>query len=644
MNVLPKTGEGSSQEVPHIPWRPSLLDLPNEILVPFLEFFGVEALKILRLMNRRLHAAAQKCKTKHFKHWTLCSKIPAGRFRLFVEQVLIIKGLKLEKRKLAIAAKDSLFISDKDIQSLVEMHPELEFVSITCEHVSLSNSGLQALVSLKNLKLLDLELTGSAITGEGITHTPNAARLKTLNLTDSRKLTNEGIKNVLGICGESIEILDLSGTRGVSVLDVPLPKLKELKLSYVNLVGLGQLLSSIAHNLTVLDLSGTQITGEEFTTPLLNLKSLNLRACPILTSLDLKIFGSNLRILDLFGTQQVPFSEKVSLIKNQTLLEDLDMDFYWFVTGDHDDHLSDMLKTSGAKLKVLHVGSEEMTGKCFPSIKDYISNLEELDICAFELSESNFNFLMQTVGPSVKKLNMDCAGFTGSQLDLSNITLSQIEYLEFNCWQFFTDAAVSQIIGHCGPNLKKLVVNGSPFSGDLLSQYSATFPLLESIEVSGNSSFQMMTTTGLCALFRMAGTSLKNVEIEYASFTGEGLSEFSSALTNLESLTFGFCPFNDTGFLELFSHDKSNVLSLNLADTNLSGVGLVKSSVLFPQIQNLNLNTPPERSHLTEDGLTAILAMCGPSLRTIDVQPDLISDQTRASLKLRGVTVKLFDE
>jgi len=204
------------------------------------------------------------------------------------------------------------------------------------------------------------------------------------------------------------------------------------------------------------------------------------------------------------------------------------------------------------------------------------------------------------------------------------------------CMQF-TDSVVSNIIGHCGPNLKNLKVTDSPFSGDLLSQYSVSFPLLESIEVTGGDDIdQALTTTGICAMFRMTGTKLKNVKIYHANFTGRGLSEFSAALSDLESIEFGWCSFNDEGFLELFSHGKSNIRSLELFYTHLPGVRLGESSVRFPQIRCLDLNSAPR---LTKEGFTAILAMCGPSLKCVKVKPDRISNQTRGSLKTRGITV-----
>ena len=524
------------------------------------------------------------------------------------------------------------FKCDKDVQFVVGRHSQLEFVSIACEFDLVTDSGFQALVSLENLQCL--ELTGSDITGEGIEHIATNASLKTLNLRYSSKLTNEGISNVLGIFGESLEILDLSLSRGVSEIEAPLPKLKELKLDSVDLTGLEQLLSRLADNLAVLDLSSTSITGEEFTTPLPKLKSLNLSWCPLLSYLDLKVFGYDLRSVNIFASRQLPLSPKLSLVKNQKLLKDLKIDFS-SVTGDHDEHISDMLKTSGARLRVLHVDCGNLTGECFASLKDNISQLQELKIVGSSLNEPSFNNLMRTVGPSLKKLTLELKGCTGSQLDWSNITLSQLEYLELMWCMQFTDSVVSNIIRHCGPNLKNLTVYCSQFSGDLLSQYSVSFPLLESIAVNGGN-VRALTSTGICAMFRMAGTKLKNVKIYHANFTGRGLSEFSAALSDLESIEFGWCSFNDEGFLELFSHGKSNIRSLEQLYTHLSGVRLGESSVRFPQIRCLDLNSAPR---LTKEGFTAILAMCGPSLKCVKVKPDRISNQTRGSLKTRGITV-----
>ena len=228
-------------------------------------------------------------------------------------------------------------------------------------------------------------------------------------------------------------------------------------------------------------------------------------------------------------------------------------------------------------------------------------------------------------------------GSSYAQLDLPYYALSRIETLELlSC---SADSAVSSFIGHCSPTLKELKVTGSQFSGDLLSQYSATFPLLKSLKLIRT----QISNTGLCALLRMAthGKNLKNVELYFnPNITGQGLSEFSKSLVDLDSLNLSGCHLNDEGFLELFSHGKSNVKSLSVGYTiTMSGVGLGKASIYFPQVQFVELYTPRETSQWTPAGFMNILKMCGPELRLVDVGPNLISTEVRTVLDERGISV-----
>ena len=309
------------------------------------------------------------------------------------------------------------------------------------------------------------------------------------------------------------------------------------------------------------------------------------------------------------------------------------------VTGSHDDYLSDMLKTPGAKLKLLHLGSINLVGECFSTLKDTLSDLEDLSISSSSLNEKSFNDVMRTVGPIVKRLKLERLKFVGSVLDLSSVSLSQIVYLEVQGCRALTDPVVTTIIGHCGPDLKTLILENTRFSGELLAQYPVTFPLLEKLEVTGTL-MTKVSDAGVCAMLRVAGRNLKHLKLSHVfKFSGKGLSEFSESLGNLESLKFESCPFSDDGFLELFSRGMSSVRSLKLISTAISGITLGNSTITFPQIQSLDLSAPPTRSQLSAEGFNNILEMCGPKLTTVNVQADLISPETEAILEKRGISV-----
>ena len=519
--------------------------------------------------------------------------------------------------------------ADIEVQILTVRHTKLEQVSISSW--SFSDSGFLALVSLKNLQLL--ELTNSSITGEDIGPVENHVTcLKTLNLSDNLYLTDEGTNRILDIFGETLESLNLSNSLDVTVIKNPLPMLKELLLKALNIDELGELLSRVGNNLTVLDLSESDITGDEFTTPLPNLNSLSLNSCRCLKKLDLGLLGPGLTKVGLGSECALPVSLKVSLVKKQKMLEDLEVHFDQG-TEFPDIYFSDMLKSSGAKLRLLKLHSDTgLTGECFTTLEKNLSNVQDLEICSSSIDESNFNNLMRIVGGSVKRLKLADLKCSGSQLNLSNITLSQIEYLCFEYCETLTDSVISIIIGNCGPKLTKLDVNSAKFSGDLLLKYQAKFPQLDSLRVAG---CDALSSTGVCAMLRMAGSNLKDVKLSRANFTGSGLSEFSESLLNLESLTIDSCPFTDKGFLELFSHGTSNVRSLELKKTAMTGGGLRGSSITFPQISRLNLGNSYQL--MTSEGVLNILKMCGQRLKSVFAHPNLISSETKTLMKERRI-------
>ena len=97
----------------------------------------------------------------------------------------------------------------------------------------------------------------------------------------------------------------------------------------------------------------------------------------------------------------------------------------------------------------------------------------------------------------------------------------------------------------------------------------------------------------MCLYFRRASwqgkiNNLKSLELCYSRVTDTNMSRLGS-LPNLEELNLDSCPIGDWTIAHLADNDViPNITSLDLADTDLSDIGMTKIS-LFKHLKKLSL-------------------------------------------------------
>ena len=165
--------------------------------------------------------------------------------------------------------------------------------------------------------------------------------LQTLNLGCTR-LTDTGLLALLRMSGHLLNSLDLSSTNisgdNMAESTLTLDILRTLDLRYCRWLrdsGLFTLLSMSGHLLSSLDLSETNISGEslaESTLKLDSLKTLKLVSCPLLTDSGLRallrIGGHRLNCLDLSFTN-VSGSLLADWMEQQPLIQLRQLDLSW---------------------------------------------------------------------------------------------------------------------------------------------------------------------------------------------------------------------------------------------------------------------------------------------------------------------------
>ena len=228
------------------------------------------------------------------------------------------------------------------------------------------------------------------------------------------------MRKILQLCGRTLRKLDLSRTHitGETLSEgdgVFLTFMEELNISYcykLTDTGLSSILNVCGKNLKKLDLSRTEITGENLTDVngiyLVCLKELDLERCAKLTDVGLK----------------------------------------------------QILQLCRRALKSLNISETQITGETLAEgNEDCLSCLEELNLegCS-KFTDTEFLRILQLCGKTLKSLNISCSNLTGEKLTEYNGTLPCIEHIDLeNCPQF-TDIGLIQLLQLPEKKLKSLEI------------------------------------------------------------------------------------------------------------------------------------------------------------------------------------------
>jgi len=180
----------------------------------------------------------------------------------------------------------------------------------------LTNKGFLQILQLCGSTLRSMVLYGTHITGENLSEYKGTLPcLENLNMSYCKQLTNKGLLQILQLCGSTLRSLDILGTNitgeNLSEYKGTLPCLENLEIRLCRLInkGLLQILQLCGSTLRFLDISGTNVTGEylsEYKGTLPCLENLDMGRCNQLTNKGLlqilQLCGSTLRSLDISGT------------------------------------------------------------------------------------------------------------------------------------------------------------------------------------------------------------------------------------------------------------------------------------------------------------------------------------------------------
>ena len=203
-------------------------------------------------------------------------------------------------------------ITGENLSKYMSTLPCLENLNLLyCEQ--LTDKGLLQILQLCGITLRFLNISETNITGENLSEYKGILPcLENLNIRSSR-LTNSSLLQILQLCGSSLSSLDISETNisGENLSDYKgtLPCLEYLYLSNCRQLtnnGLQQILQLCGSSLRILDLSETDISGEnlsDYKGHLPCLEYLSMCDCRQLTDKGLlqilQVYGSTLRDLDI---------------------------------------------------------------------------------------------------------------------------------------------------------------------------------------------------------------------------------------------------------------------------------------------------------------------------------------------------------
>ena len=267
---------------------------------------------------------------RHFKHWAIREwEISAGRLRLFMDQVKTIEGIKI----MALISYRSE--ADQIVEALVRERAELESVEI--DNSECTDDTLRLLIHNSKVKIV--RLGGGNITGSYlmIPSLAGSSVIEVLNLSRCWNLSTSGIVGLLNKIGETLKILNLSGTL-LTFSDVEsltyLPVLKEINLAGCrNLTeyGIMAFLNKAGKSLKILNLGCTLVSFSNvgsLRTSLPVLEELNLYGCRNLTDSATMAFlnktGETLKILNL-GDTLLSFSDVGPLTNRFTEMKALNL-------------------------------------------------------------------------------------------------------------------------------------------------------------------------------------------------------------------------------------------------------------------------------------------------------------------------------
>ena len=181
------------------------------------------------------------------------------------------------------------------------------------------------------------------------------------------------------------------------------------------------------------------------------------------------------------------------------------------------------------------------------------------------------------------------------------------------------DEDVCKLLESAQHILVSVFLFGSQFSGEHLAGH---------LKLTKLKSLQLpwcihLSDVGLCNLLNKCGLELESLDLYYSKITGAALVGLDVKLTKLKYLNLSGCSnLTDSGLRNLLNNCGSQLESLDLSYTYISGTALVGLDVKLTKFKNLNLSGC---SNLTDSGLRNLLKNWGSQLESLDLDITKIS-------------------
>ncbi|XP_023341504.1 uncharacterized protein LOC111711391 isoform X4 [Eurytemora carolleeae] len=504
----------------------------------------------------------------------------------------------------------------------------------------LTNKGLLQILQLCGSSLRSLDISVTNVTGENLSEYKGTLPcLENLNMRFCKQLTDKGLLQILQLYRSTLRSLDISGTKitgeNMSEYKGTLPCLENLTMMVCEQLtdkGLLQILQLCGSTLRSLDIYGTNITGEnlsEYKGTLPCLENLNMSYCKQLTNKGLlqilQLCGSTLRSLDISNTNIT--GENLSEYKGTLpCLENLNMSECYHFTN---KGVLQILQLCGSTLRSLDISVTKVTGENLSEYKGTLPCLENLNMSyCKQLTNKGLLQILQLCGSTLRSLDISNTNITGENLSEYKGTLPCLENLNMSECYHFTNKGVLQILQLCGSTLRSLDISVTKVTGENLSEYKVILPCLENLIMS---SCEKFTNKGLLQILQLCGSTLRSLDISYTEITGENLSEYKGTLPCLENLDMQFCDqLINKGLLQILQLCGSTLRSLDISETKITGENLSEYKRTLPFLENLNMR---DCEQLTNKGLLQILQLCGSTLRSLDISKRNITGENLSEYK-----------
>ena len=364
-----------------------------------------------------------------------------------------------------------------------------------------TSTGLNEIFSLPSLSTLIIGRSFEFISGINVNIV--SKQLQTLQLIRNKTLNNDWFLQILKQCGSTLKSLTLENSKITDEILTEykgtLPCLENLDLcGCIHLTdnGLLQILHLCGSTLRSLDISGAFINGEnlsEYKEDLSCLENLNMSCCYQLTNKGLlhilQLCGSTLRSLDISRTHitgEYPSEYKVTL----PFLENLNMKYSFKLTNSETKQLTNkgllqILQLCGSTLRSLDIGYTHITGENLSEYKGTLPCLENLDLYGTRFTNRGLLQILQLCGNTLRYLNIGLTNITGENLSEYKGTLPCLENLNMYLCKQLTNKGLLLILQLCGSTLRFLFILGTNLTGENLSQYKGTLPCLENLKIYG---------------------------------------------------------------------------------------------------------------------------------------------------------------